>query len=145
MATILHMYLYCVMSAQTKIGVIALYQSLALFFISDGKVFASLLYYNDQFSPQFLSKLEDRMIEVVEDLSPGDIVLILNQLAKKKRRNIPLLKSIFFYICKHKNMLDVKQLSDCLFSMNALSFKVEYLFSRMSNLHCYFLFIILRM
>jgi len=91
--------------------------------IKDGKVFASLLYYNDQFSPQFLSKLEDRMIEVVEDLSPGDIVLILNQLAKKKRRNIPLLKSIFFYICKHKNMLDVKQLSDCLFSMNALSFK----------------------
>jgi len=91
--------------------------------IKDGKVFASLLYYNDQFSPQFLSKLEDRMIEVVEDLSPGDIVLILNQLAKKKRRNIPLLKSTFFYICKHKNMLDVKQLSDCLFSMNALSFK----------------------
>jgi len=91
--------------------------------VKDGKVFASLLYYNDQFSPQFLSKLEDRMIEVVEDLSPGDIVLILNQLAKKKRRNIPLLKSTFFYICKHKNMLDVKQLSDCLFSMNALSFK----------------------
>ena len=128
MATVLHMYLYCVMSVKTKIGLIALYRSLALFFISDGKVFASLLYYNDQFSPQFLSKLEDRMIEVVEDLSPGDIVLILNQLAKKKRRNIPLLKSTFFYICKHKNMLDVKQLSDCLFSMNALSFKVEYLF-----------------
>merc|ERR1719244_1590513 len=63
------------------------------------------------------------MIEVVEELSPGDIVLILNQLAKKKRRNIPLLKSIYFYVCKHKNMLDVKQLSDCLFGMNLLSYK----------------------
>jgi len=91
--------------------------------IKDGKVFASLLYYNDQFSPEFLRKLEDRMIEVVEELSPGDIVLILNQLAKKRRRNIPLLKSIYFYICKHKNMLDVKQLSDCLFGMNLLSYK----------------------
>ena len=54
----------------------------------------------------------------------GDLVLILNQLGRKKRRNLPLLKAIAFYICKHKNMLDIKQISDCLYSFNQLSFKV---------------------
>ena len=58
------------------------------------------------------------------ELFPGDLVLILNQLGRKKRRNVPLLKTIAFYICKHKSMLDIKQLSDCLYSFNQLSFKV---------------------
>ena len=93
-------------------------------FIPDGKVFASLIYYDEQFSPQFIAKLEDRISEVVEDLSPGDIVLILNKLAIKRRRNVPLLKTLSFYLCKYKNMLDIKQISDCLFSLNKLSFKV---------------------
>ena len=93
-------------------------------FTPDGKVFASLIYYDEQFSPQFIAKLEDRISEVVEDLSPGDIVLILNKLAIKRRRNVPLLKTLSFYLCKYKNMLDIKQISDCLFSLNKLSFKV---------------------
>ena len=36
---------------------------------------------------------------------------------------MPLLKSLTFYLTKHKNMLDIKQISDCLFSLNKLSFK----------------------
>ena len=31
----------------------------------DGKVFASLIYYQDQFSGQFMAKLEDRISEVI--------------------------------------------------------------------------------
>ena len=97
-------------------------------FVTDGKIFSSLLYYSDQFSPQFLAKLEDRISDVAEEISPGDIVLILNQLARNKRRNVPLLKTLCFYICKFKNMLDIKQISDCLFALNRLSFKVGILF-----------------
>ena len=58
------------------------------------------------------------------ELFAGDLVLILSQLGRKKRRNVPLLKAMSFYICKHKNMLDIKQISDCLYSFNRLSFKV---------------------
>ena len=90
----------------------------------DGKIFASLFYYSDQFSPQFLTKLEDRVSEVVEELDTGDMVLILSQVARKKRRNVPLLKTLSFYICKNKNLLDIKQLADTLFALNQLSFRV---------------------
>ena len=106
-------------------------------FIPDGKVFASLIYYDEQFSPQFIAKLEDRISEVVEDLSPGDIVLILNKLAIKRRRNVPLLKTLSFYLCKYKNMLDIKQISDCLFSLNKLSFKVYNTFIFMQKYRHY--------
>ena len=58
------------------------------------------------------------------ELFAGDLVLILSQLGRKKRRNVPLLKTIAFYICKHKSMLDIKQISDSLCSFNQLSFKV---------------------
>ena len=58
------------------------------------------------------------------ELFPGDLVLILSQLGRKKRRNVPLLKTLAFYISKHKNILDIKQIADCLYSFNQLSFKV---------------------
>ena len=56
-------------------------------------------------------------------LSAGDLVSILSELGRKKRRNVPLLKTITYYIVKHKSMLNIKQTSDCLFALNKLSFK----------------------
>ena len=102
--------------------------------IPDGKVFSSLIYYEAQFSSQFMAKLEDRISEVMEDLSPGDMVAILSQLARRRRRTVPLLKSLSFYICKHKNMLDVKQISDCLFAFTQLSYKVRLLTLKLYSL-----------
>jgi len=101
--------------------------------IKDGRVFNSLFYYSEQFSPQFIARLEDRVSDVVDEISPGELVLILNQMGKKKRRNVPLLKSLSFYICKNKNMLDVKQISDCLFSFNLLSFKEKNVVESLCN------------
>ena len=88
---------------------------------SDGRVFNSLFYYSEQFSPQFIARLEDRISDVVEEITPGeriiiehwvllecclagDLVMILGQMGRKKRRNVPLLKTMSFYIFKHKNM-----------------------------------------
>ena len=49
--------------------------------------------------------------------------MILAAMGKKKRRNVPLLKSLTFYLTKHRNMLDIKQISDCLFALKQLSYK----------------------
>ena len=38
---------------------------------SDGKTFNSLFYYSEQFSPQFIARLEDRMADVVDELPAG--------------------------------------------------------------------------
>ena len=56
-------------------------------------------------------------------LISGDLVSILSELGRKKRRNVPLLKSITFYLTKHRNMLNIKEVSDCLFALKQLSFK----------------------
>ena len=97
--------------------------------------------YSDQFSPQFLAKLEvifllialilhkiniffqDRLAELSEDFPPSDLAAILKALAVSKRRNVPLLKALTFYLTKHRGLLDVKQLADALYSLNQLSFK----------------------
>jgi len=91
--------------------------------IKDGSLFASLLHYLELFSPQFIAKLEDRIADLVEEINPGDLVSILSEMGRKKRRNVPLLKSITYYLVKHKNLLDIKQVSDCLFALKQLSYK----------------------
>jgi len=91
--------------------------------IKDGKIFCGLLRYSDQFSPQFLAKLEDRLAELSEDFPPSDLAAILKALAVSKRRNVPLLKALAFYLTKHRGLLDIKQLADALFSLKQLNFK----------------------
>merc|ERR1719427_664654 len=99
--------------------------------IKEGKLFVSLLHYAELFSPQFVAKLEDRIADLVEEIPPGDLSLILSELGRKKRRNVPLLKSLTFYLTKHKNMLDIKQISDCLFALNHLSYKDQATLERL--------------
>eukprot|EP00092_Neocalanus_flemingeri_P033737 GFUD01036676.1.p1 GENE.GFUD01036676.1~~GFUD01036676.1.p1 ORF type:complete len:613 (+),score=202.94 GFUD01036676.1:73-1911(+) len=105
--------------------------------LKDGKLFVSLLHYVELFSPQFVAKLEDRIADLMEEISPGDLALILAELGRKKRRNVPLLKSLTFYLTKHRNMLDIKQISDSLFALNQLSYKdhdtLERLCSQLEN------------
>jgi len=94
--------------------------------IKDGSLFVSLLHYLELFSPQFIAKLEDRIADLVDELKPGDLVGILSMMGRKKRRNVPLLKSITFYLVKHKTLLDIKQVSDCLFALKLLSYKDQH-------------------
>lgn len=41
-----------------------------------------------------------------------------------------MLKSLCFYIVKNKNVLDIKQLSDTLFALNQLSFRVSWMYNK---------------
>ena len=40
---------------------------------SDGKIFNSLFYYSEQFSPQFIARLEDRISDIVDEIAPGKL------------------------------------------------------------------------
>merc|ERR1712107_733179 len=48
---------------------------------------------------------------------------ILKALAMSKRRNVPLMMALPFYLTKRRGLLDIKQLADALFSLNRLSFR----------------------
>jgi len=99
--------------------------------IKEGWQFAGLLHYSGQFSPQFLAKLEDRIADLVEEMTAADLSQILTELGRKKRRNVVLIKAITFYLTKHRNLLDIKQLSDSLFALNVLSFKDQTILDRL--------------
>jgi len=87
------------------------------------RTFVSLLHYSEHFSDQFMAKLEDRLSEVADELNGEDLTAVLYELARKKRRNLPLLKALTYYLGKNRADLDVKQASDALFALNKLYFK----------------------
>lgn len=96
--------------------------------ITDGRTFVGVLHYPDCFSEQFIVKLEDRMTELAETLPTSDLVLILKDLGSKKRRSVPLLRSLSYHLARGKDELDLKTIADCLFALKELSFKdVDFL------------------
>jgi len=99
--------------------------------IKDGRLFVGILHYSEHFTDQFITKLEDRIAEVVDQMSGSDLTLVLVEMARKRRRNVPLLKAICYYIGKNRADLDVKQASDALFSLKKLAFKDQEVFEKL--------------
>ena len=44
------------------------------YLLSDGKIFNSLFYYSEHFSPQFIARLEDRVSDIVDEITPGRLI-----------------------------------------------------------------------
>ena len=53
----------------------------------------------------------------------GTMLQILKDLGSKKRRSVPLLRSLSYHLTRAINELDLKTISDCLFAVKELSFK----------------------
>jgi len=87
------------------------------------RTFVGLLHYSEHFTDQFLCKLEDRLAEIADELNGTDLTAVLYELGRKRRRNVPLLKAISYYLGKNRSDLDIKQASDALFALKKLSFK----------------------
>ena len=43
---------------------------------SDGRLFVGILHYSEHFTDQFITKLEDRIAEVVDQMSGSDLTLV---------------------------------------------------------------------
>ena len=92
--------------------------------IVNAKEFASLMhYYPEHLSEQFITKLEDRIAELGDSMAADDLALVLKTLGKRSRRNLPLLRILSYHLLKRRSELSLKLLSDCMFSLNQLTFK----------------------
>ena len=91
--------------------------------VVDARIIVGILHYEECFSKNFLQQIDDRIIEEAENMTPAELTSILSKLGEKRRRSIPLLKSVSFHLSKNSSDLNIKEISDCLFAINRLSFR----------------------
>ncbi|XP_015589908.1 FAST kinase domain-containing protein 4 [Cephus cinctus] len=69
----------------------------------------------------------------VSDISLPEMIKVMTALAQKKRRPIPLLRSLAYNISRVSSTLTIKQSADLLYSMAILSFPDEVLMQKISS------------
>ncbi|XP_042866477.1 FAST kinase domain-containing protein 4-like isoform X2 [Penaeus japonicus] len=85
------------------------------------------------FSLEFISRIDDRTIELAEEMSYADLSRLLCTLATAKRRVTPVLRSLAFHMARQSDRLPPKQLSNVLYAMNSLSFPDPVLLEKIAN------------
>lgn len=76
---------------------------------------------------------DDEAAKLVETLSLQQMIKVLKNLALKKRRSTPLLRSLSYNISGKEEVLNIRQCSDVLFSMASLSFPDPVLIAKVSE------------
>lgn len=85
------------------------------------------------FNLEFISRIDDRTIELAEEMSYTDLSRLLCTLATVKRRVTPVLRSLAFHMARQSDRLPPKQLSNVLYAMNSLSFPDPLLLEKIAN------------
>lgn len=85
------------------------------------------------FTSEFLAHLDDRTIEVAEDMSYVELSKVFCALGTIKRRATPVIRGLAFHIAKQGEKLTPKLLSSVLFAMNTLSFPDPVLLEKVAN------------
>lgn len=85
------------------------------------------------FNLEFISRIDDRTIELAEEMSYTDLSRLLCTLATAKRRVTPVLRSLAFHMARQSDRLPPKQLSNVLYAMNSLSFPDPLLLQKIAN------------
>lgn len=100
--------------------------------ISNPKDLVTLLYLTLQNSPRLSEKLEDKALELAEDMSPKELYRVAYLLAKKRHRNTPLLRAITYHLNKTKLLLSTVQLTNLLFACSTLNVRDTNLLEKIS-------------
>ncbi|XP_066945857.1 FAST kinase domain-containing protein 4 isoform X1 [Macrobrachium rosenbergii] len=93
-----------------------------------------IIYSNHElFSLDFLGRLDDRTIELAEEMSYAELSGIFCALGTVKRRATPVLRALAFHMAKQEDKLPPKQLSNILFAMHSLSFPDQVLLEKVGK------------
>ncbi|XP_043271696.1 FAST kinase domain-containing protein 4 [Venturia canescens] len=75
----------------------------------------------------------DDVIKEISNVSISHMIQVMKRLAQQKRRTTPLLTSLCYDISRSKDVLNIKQASDILYSMAVLNYSDEALLEKISN------------
>ncbi|XP_013793019.1 protein TBRG4-like [Limulus polyphemus] len=92
------------------------------FEISDGTDVLKLLEQASNFSEDFMTKIEDRALELAGNLSIEELNKLLCLLAELNRRPTPLLRALVFHMNQSQEKLSLKQMINTLYALNKLNF-----------------------
>lgn len=88
---------------------------------------------HEMFSLDFLGRLDDRAIELAEEMTYAELCGIFCALGTSKRRATPVLRALAFHMAKQEDKLAPKQLSNMLFAMHSLSFPDQVLLEKIGK------------
>ncbi|XP_047472466.1 FAST kinase domain-containing protein 4-like isoform X2 [Penaeus chinensis] len=89
--------------------------------------------HHEVFNLEFISRIDDRTIELAEEMSYTDLSRLFCTFATAKRRVTPVLRSLAFHMARQSDRLPPKQLSNVLYAMNSLSFPDPLLLEKIAN------------
>ncbi|XP_014280200.1 FAST kinase domain-containing protein 4 isoform X2 [Halyomorpha halys] len=76
---------------------------------------------------------EDEAAKIIDGLGLPQMIKVLSSLSAKKRRSLPLLRSLAFHIGRIPSKLDVKQSADILYALSSLNFPDEVLLEKVCH------------
>ncbi|CAH1404605.1 unnamed protein product [Nezara viridula] len=76
---------------------------------------------------------EDEAAKIIDGLGLPQMIKVLSSLSAKKRRSLPLLRSLAFHIGRIPSKLDVKQSADILYALSTLNFPDEVLLEKVCH------------
>lgn len=103
------------------------------FEISDAREIVALFKHSSHFRTEFLGKLEDRTIDLLDKMALEDQQRIFTVLAEQKLRATHLLRALAYHISKHQQKLSIKHMSNMVHAMNVLNFPDVVLLQRIST------------
>ncbi|XP_068216254.1 FAST kinase domain-containing protein 4 isoform X2 [Palaemon carinicauda] len=101
--------------------------------IKGSREIQSIYSLHESFSMDFLGRLDDRTIELAEEMSYAELCGIFCALGTVKRRATPVLRALAFHMAKQEDKLPPKQLSNILFAMHSLSFPDQVLLEKIGK------------
>ncbi|XP_067126217.1 FAST kinase domain-containing protein 4-like [Centruroides vittatus] len=103
------------------------------FEIADASDVIRLLQNSDLLDEEFVDRIEDKILELLRDMSLVELHKILVCFSHLNRRPTPILKAISYHVNQKNDKLDAKQLVNTLFALNVLSFPDSVLMQKIEN------------
>jgi len=89
--------------------------------VKSGRDIVTLLYIASDDSTQFLDRLEDRALDLCDTMTVKELYRTLYCLARRRRRNTPLLRALMYYLDRQDLGLSPVHLSNLAFALGVLN------------------------